>query len=155
MSIFVVRHAKAGSRHDWDGDDIERPLTKAGRRQSEEISRHLADQVITGVWSSPAARCVQTVEPLARAHGLDVVREPRLAEGAALDEVLALLTEVPDGAVLCSHGDVIPELLDGLVRRGTHVVGPPEWRKASVWMLDPPGADGAVATARAEAPPES
>ena len=153
MSIFVVRHAKAGSRRDWDGDDTERPLTKSGRRQSDEIARHLADQPISGVWSSPAARCVQTVEPLARAHGLDVVREPRLAEGAALDEVLGLLTEVPDGAVLCSHGDVIPDLLDGLVRRGTHVVGAPEWRKASVWTLDPPGVDGAVATARAEPPP--
>ena len=153
MSIFVVRHAKAGSRRDWDGDDTERPLTKSGRRQSDEIAAPLADEAISGLWSSPAARCVQTVEPLARAHGLDVVREPRLAEGAALDEVLGLLTEVPDGAVLCSHGDVIPELLDGLVRRGTHVVGEPEWRKASMWMLDPPGLDGAVATAPAEPPP--
>jgi 8-oxo-dGTP diphosphatase len=153
MSIFVVRHAKAASRHDWDGDDDERPLTKSGRRQSDEIARQLASEAITGVWSSPSARCVQTVEPLAQVHGLDVIREPRLAEGSALDEVLGLLTEVPDGAVLCSHGDVIPELLDGLVRRGTHVVGAPDWRKGTVWTLDPPGADGAVATARADPPP--
>jgi 8-oxo-dGTP diphosphatase len=153
MSIFVVRHAKAGSRHDWDGDDTERPLTKSGRRQSDEIARQLGKEAITGVWSSPYARCVQTVEPLARLHGLDVIREPRLGEGAALEDVLTLLNEVPDGAVLCSHGDVIPELLDGLVRRGTHVEGEPDWRKGSIWTLDPPDADGAVATARATPPP--
>jgi 8-oxo-dGTP diphosphatase len=155
VSIFVVRHAKAGSRHDWDGDDNERPLTKSGRRQSDEIARQLAAEPITGVWSSPSTRCVQTVEPLARAHGLDVIREPRLAEGAALHDVLTLLGEVPDGAVLCSHGDVIPELLDGLVRRGTHLVGAPEWRKGSVWTLDPPDTEGAVATARAIPPPRA
>jgi hypothetical protein len=66
-----------------------------------------------------------------------------------------LLGEVPDGAVLCSHGDVIPELLDGLVRRGTHLVGAPEWRKGSVWTLDPPDPEGAVATARAIPPPRA
>jgi|EndMetStandDraft_8_1072994.scaffolds.fasta_scaffold203855_2 8-oxo-dGTP diphosphatase len=155
MSVYVVRHAKAGSRHDWVGDDSERPLTKAGRKQSDEIARQLAAEPITGVWSSPATRCVQTVEPLARAHGLDVIREPRLAEGAPFEDVLALLGEVPDGAVLCSHGDVIPELLDGLVRRGTHLVGAPEWRKGSVWTLDPPDTRGAVATARADPPPQT
>ena len=153
MSVYVVRHAKAGSRHDWVGDDSERPLTKAGRKQSDEIARQLAAEPITGVWSSPATRCVQTVEPLARAHGLDVIREPRLAEGAPFEDVLALLGEVPDGAVLCSHGDVIPDLLHALVRRGTRVLTPPDWRKGTVWTLDPPGVDGAVATARADPPP--
>ena len=154
MSIFVVRHAKAGSRHDWDGDDTERPLTKAGRRQSEELARHFADEAISGRVVEPG----HTLRADGRAARLGPTGSTssaslRLAEGAALDEVLGLLTEVPDGAVLCSHGDVIPELLDGLVRRGTHVVGTPEWRKASIWTLDPPGVDGAVATARAEPPP--
>ena len=42
MSIFVVRHAKAGSRHKWDGEDVERPLSEAGRRQTAAITERLA-----------------------------------------------------------------------------------------------------------------
>ena len=153
MSVFIVRHAKAGSRPHWDGDDEARPLSKNGWRQAEALAKRLAGESVSGLWSSPSVRCVQTVEPLGRALDVEIRIEPRLAEGTDLEGSLALLAEVPDGAVLCSHGDVIPELLDGLVRRGTHVVGTPEWRKASVWTLDPPGVDGAVATARAEPPP--
>lgn len=153
MSIFVVRHAKAGSRRDWDGDDTERPLSKGGRRQAEALSVRLGRESVTGLWSSPYVRCVQTLEPLGQASGLEVVAEPRLAEGTPPPDVLALLRELPDGAVLCSHGDVIPELIDSLVRRGAEVLTPPDWRKASIWVLPPPDADGHVASVTVEPPP--
>ena len=55
--------------------------------------------------------------------------------------------------MLCSHGDVIPDLVQALARRGTEVLTPPDWRKASIWVLDVPDADGVVATAAAEPPP--
>ena len=32
--ILLVRHAKAGSRSQWDGDDDERPLSSSGREQA-------------------------------------------------------------------------------------------------------------------------
>ena len=153
MSIFVVRHAKAGSRRDWPGDDMERPLTKAGRKQADAITARLEGEAVSGIWSSPYVRCVQTVEPLGKACGLEVVAEPRITEGATLTEILDLFGDLPDGAVLCSHGDVIPELLDALVRRGTHVTTAPDWRKGAIWVLDAPDADGHVATAAAEPPP--
>jgi 8-oxo-dGTP diphosphatase len=154
MSLYVVRHAKAGSRSDWEGDDVDRPLTRSGRRQADAIADRLRDEGVSGLWSSPYVRCVQTVEPLGRALDLEVRAEPRLAEGTAPSDVLALLGEVPDGAVLCSHGDVIPELLDALVRRGTRVTTAPDWRKASLWVLDAPDRDGRVITAGAEPPPD-
>jgi 8-oxo-dGTP diphosphatase len=153
LSIFVVRHAKAGSRKDWDGDDEERPLSKGGRRQVEALTARLAREHVTGLWSSPYVRCVQTLEPLAEACGLEVVAEPRLAEGTSPPDVLALLGELPDGAVLCSHGDIIPELIDSLVRRGAEVLTPPDWRKASIWVLSPPDGEGHVATVSVEPPP--
>jgi phosphohistidine phosphatase SixA len=153
VSIYIVRHAKAGSRHDWGGDDTERPLTKAGRRQADALAERLGGGHVAGLWSSPYVRCVQTLEPLGRAHDLEVQRELRLAEGARLDQILALFAELPDGAVACSHGDVIPGLLDALVRRGTEVVTKPDWRKGAIWVLDPPDGDGIVATAAAEPPP--
>ena len=154
LSIFVVRHAKAGSRRDWEGDDALRPLTKGGRRQADAVAERLAGEAVSGLWSSPYVRCVQTLEPLAaRGSGCRSHDEPRLAEGAGTPAVLALLGELPDGAVLCSHGDVIPDLLDALVRRGTRLLTEPNWRKAAIWILDVPDPDGHVTTARAEPPP--
>lgn len=153
MSIFVVRHAKAGSRHDWSGDDRERPLSKAGRRQTEAITARLREEAITSLWTSPYVRCVQTLEPLGRALGLEVRIDKRLAEGTPLEDVLAVVGGVGDGAVLCSHGDVITELISGLVRRGTHVAGEPDWRKGAIWVLSAPNSEGVVATARPEPPP--
>jgi 8-oxo-dGTP diphosphatase len=153
MSIFVVRHAKAGSRHDWAGDDEERPLTKGGRRQSQALARRLGDEHVSGLWSSPYVRCMQTLVPLGEQLGMEVTPEPRLAEGVTSDAVIELLRDVPDGAVLCSHGDIIPGLLDALVRRSTRLLTAPEWGKASLWVLDAPDADGHVSTAAAEPPP--
>ena len=153
MALFVVRHAKAGSRDRWDGDDVDRPLTPAGRKQSDAITERLAGEDIRSLWASPYVRCMDTLVPLGHLLGLDVVAEPRLAEGGTVETSLALLREVGDGAVLCSHGDVITELIQALARRGTKLLTPPDWRKATIWVLDTPDVDGTVATATVEPPP--
>jgi 8-oxo-dGTP diphosphatase len=153
MSVFVVRHAKAGNRSDWPGDDRDRPLNKAGWRQAEAIATRLAKERVASLWASPYVRCGQTLEPLGRALGLDVRIDPRLAEESAIEDVLALFGAAGDGAVLCSHGDVIPDLVHALVRRGTRVLTPPDWRKGAIWELAAPDLGGFVATARAEPPP--
>ena len=80
-------------------------------------------------------RCVQTLEPLAERTGLSIEVDDRLTEGARSSGVLELLDALPGGAVLCSHGDVIPETIEALVRRGLDVRTPADWRKASVWVL--------------------
>jgi 8-oxo-dGTP diphosphatase len=67
--------------------------------------------------------------------------------------VLDLLRVLPDGAVLCSHGDVIPDTIDALLRRGTVVAGQPDWRKGSTWILEREG--GEIVRATAEPPPTS
>jgi 8-oxo-dGTP diphosphatase len=54
--------------------------------------------------------------------------------------------------VLCSHGDVIPETIDALARRGCEIVGEPDWRKASVWQLGRES-DGSIIEATASPPP--
>ena len=37
-TILLVRHGKAGSRSQWDGDDDERPLSSSGREQAEHLA---------------------------------------------------------------------------------------------------------------------
>ena len=66
---------------------------------------------------------------------------------------LDLLESLPDGSVLCSHGDVIPDTMAALERRGCTFVGEPNWRKASVWVLTRNDA-GQVIEATAWPPPE-
>ena len=49
---------------------------------------------------------------------------------------IAVLDDAPDNAVLCSHGDVIPDAVNGLIRRGMDVENVPRsLKKGSVFVL--------------------
>jgi len=133
--IYLVRHAKAGERRTWEGHDIDRPLSKAGWQQAESLATRLATKTPSVLLSSPYRRCIQTLEPLADVLGLDVQVEQRLCEDEPFEPVLDLLSEVPDRAVLCSHGDLVPATIAALVRRGMEIQSTPDWRKASTWVL--------------------
>ena len=134
-TVYLVRHAKAGERRLWTGDDVERPLSKRGWRQSEAIGERLAKKGATALYSSEYIRCIQTLEPLGRLIGAEVTVEPRLLEDEPFEPVLDLLGEVENGAVLCSHGDIIPPTIQALQRRGMIVETPADWGKSSVWVL--------------------
>jgi 8-oxo-dGTP diphosphatase len=151
--LYLVRHAKAGSRSDWRGDDRLRPLSNKGRIQSDLLAARLALVATGELVSSPYLRCIETLQPLAARIDGAVRAEERLAEDTGFEGALAVLGELPDGSVLCSHGDVIPETIGALQRRGCRIVTEPDWRKASVWVItrDP---DGEFAEAAAWPPPD-
>ncbi len=71
----------------------------------------LGERRVTRVLSSPAVRCVRTVEPLAEALGLALEARAELAEGSTRDEVLPLIREAGECAVHCTHGDVVERLI--------------------------------------------
>ena len=137
--VYLVRHAKAGERRVWDGDDLARPLSNTGWKQAEALGKRLADKRagkrVSQLYSSPYVRCVQTLEPLAERLGTTIHEDDRLLEGKPFEDVLELLAEIEDGAVLCSHGDIIPDTIQALARRGMELQSPPDWRKATVWVL--------------------
>lgn len=150
--IYLVRHGKAGSRQDFTGDDVLRPLSKRGRQQAEAIAERLRAADVTALVSSPYVRCMQTLQPLGNLTGLPVQADERLGEGDDFSGALDMLGQVPDRAVLCSHGDVIPAVIAALQRRGCDIRSAPEWRKASVWVLERDGY-GHFVTAEAWPPP--
>lgn len=152
MTIYLVRHAKAGSRSNWEGDDRDRPLSGKGRTQALQLADALSARQPSVLLSSPYVRCVQTLQPLGERCDLEVVPDERLAEGAAFEGALELLAEIPDGAVLCSHGDLIPDTMAALERRGCRIVTEPDWRKASVWCLER-RATGEIESAEVWPPP--
>ena len=144
MTLHLIRHASAGSRNSSDCDDFERPLDERGLAQAAALVIWFADLSLRDVWSSPARRCQQTVVPLAAAHGLKVSTCRELTEGVRPADLLALLsTEASlDGdLVMCSHGDVIPEVLNRLLRQGMTVTGPRGCDKGSIWSLETQGQD--------------
>ncbi len=123
MAIILVRHGSAGKRGAWSGDDRLRALDARGRKQAQGIASALADRGVDRILSSPYVRCVQTVEPLAAALGLEVEERPELAEGAGPSAPSALTEEMADrNAVLCTHGDVVEDLLGEPMKKGAAYV---------------------------------
>jgi len=152
MTIYLVRHAKAGRRGEFDGPDWLRPLVANGQAQARCLLDQMKRAKFGAILSSPYVRCMETVVPLASDHRLSVIPVDPLAEGAPLDDILDLLREYSvDGAVMCSHGDVIPMVLEYLQHRGTNLGPDPRCEKGSTWIIE--GDVDGVATARYVAPP--
>jgi 8-oxo-dGTP pyrophosphatase MutT (NUDIX family)/phosphohistidine phosphatase SixA len=145
-TVLLVRHAKAGSRARWKGEDGRRPLDSSGRAQAEGLRHALRWFGPTAIRSAEPVRCVQTVAPLAEDLGLQVGLEPALSEEAyekdpvAAQERVAAAAAVGGVTVLVSQGGVIPGLIgtlagrDGVTlgrRAGTKIPA----RKGSAWAL--------------------
>lgn len=135
--LVILRHAQAVKRVDFDGDDDnERPLTRKGRRQADDLVPLLAAYGPHRVHSSPAVRCYETVLPLAAALGVGIGLEPHLSEGGydedpgSGDQRVRDLLADPAPAVLCTHRPVMPALLQ--VVAGAHSTA-----KVSAPALDP------------------
>lgn len=139
--IHLVRHAAAGDRASWDGDDRKRPLTKKGRLQANAIADVLEPRVASSILSSPYIRCVETGRPLAERLALGIDVADFLEEGSGGHGFLDLVESRPrEELVMISHGDVIPAIIDRLGRRGVPLTtrapdGRLDCKKGSNWML--------------------
>lgn len=126
--FVVVRHARAVKRTDWEGVEAVRPLLDRGHAQSRELAPLLACFDLRHLVTSPWARCVQTMLPVAELLGLPLIEEDPLTEtghevdpdGAAklVEELLA----EGAGVAVCSHGPVLPALQGALAE---HAAGSP------------------------------
>jgi 8-oxo-dGTP diphosphatase len=144
-TILLVRHGKAGSRSQWDGDDDERPLSSSGREQAEHLGAFLPLFGPERIVSAPPLRCRDTIAPLAAELGLPVGDEPLLGEegywerpraGLARLRQLAAATGV---TAVASQGGVIPDVMRALVQSSPHRLpldpSAVPSRKASTWVL--------------------
>jgi 8-oxo-dGTP diphosphatase len=128
----------------WAGPDDARPLDAKGQRQVLGLIGWFASRSVDLVISSPAARCVMTVLPVANTHGVDLATRRPLLPGH-LDEAEKLVKTLfadsrEDGqhVALCTHGEVLPTLLYAL---GYQAGSAPHHAKGSVWTVDE-AADG-------------
>ena len=126
MPLILLRHASAGERDEWEGDDRERPLDERGREQARALVARLTGYRVAAIHTSPYRRCVETVEPLGAARSLEPVLRPELGEERQGTDGAAILRELASGdVVVCGHGGLERALVD-----------PPKWRKGAAFVVD-------------------
>jgi 8-oxo-dGTP diphosphatase len=143
LTVEQIPHCTSVPRGGWVGSHDVRPLAELGLRQADALVAAVGTDV-DGIYSSPAARCRQTVGPLAAAAGLEVrdlaelyeagdFSEPTAADPGGKSELMAhavggawaagrmlraiaIMAEAhPGGRVAAaSHGDVVPAVLASL-----------------------------------------
>jgi 8-oxo-dGTP pyrophosphatase MutT (NUDIX family)/phosphohistidine phosphatase SixA len=150
VPLVVLRHASAGHKKDWTGDDLLRPLDFKGQSEARTLVSLLGCFGPVRVVSSPAARCLATIEPYAGHVGAPVVAEPALmlprpsGSDTAADQdthpevVSAVRRLLADGipTVICAHRENIPDIV-AVACEYLNAPPPtdPSLRKSSFWVL--------------------
>jgi broad specificity phosphatase PhoE len=141
--VYLVRHAHAGKKAQWQGPDAARPLSAQGHKEALGLIAQLDGHPVARVLSSPTMRCLQSVEPLAHRLGRPVEPADALGIDGTGPGVLALLADPTlDHAVLCTHGEVIGKVFHELQQVGLALTHRPQWPKGSTWVLEPDDGHG-------------
>jgi 8-oxo-dGTP diphosphatase len=138
----LVRHAHAGKRGQFDGQDALRPIDRQGSAEAERLGTVLSLVSPRRLFAATPLRCKQTLEPLAARLSLPIVADGAFAEpddssGVPAKAKLAAdrMSELRDGprAAVCSQGKVIPSMLALLAGAGEP--GPYKTPKGTGWIL--------------------
>jgi 8-oxo-dGTP diphosphatase len=141
-ATVLVRHANAGERKTFKGNDNLRPLDDSGQVQAGGLAGLLPAFEPKALYAATPLRCKQTLQPLADKLTMPIVTDSAFAEPATVDEVpakvkvaLARLAELRPGptAVICSQGKVIPPLLATLEKAADPE--PYKTPKGGSWLL--------------------
>lgn len=156
MDVYFMRHGPADSREGWHGDDADRPLTRKGRKLTEDVARRLAGLLtsVDVILTSPFARAAATADILADALSArdKLVSEPLLEPGFGTAELRQLLERhaSAEAIVLVGHEDdfstVVGQLIGGARLR---------LKKSGVAFVELPDASSMQGTLRWLIPPEA
>ncbi|GAB3128432.1 NUDIX hydrolase [Tsukamurella serpentis] len=148
-TMVIVRHAKAGRKQGYQGDDQARPLDSNGRAQAEALVDLLGTFAPGELLSAPPVRCTQTLEPFSAESGLPITEEPTMSEAAyardpeaahrRIREIAVRGEESGTVPVVCSQGGVIPDLTAWWAKADDVTLPEARNRKASAWVLTTSG----------------
>lgn len=122
FAIIALRHGKATPPLDWPGPDATRPLLPRGEVQSLSVAPGIAAFRPAKLISSTAVRCTTTIAPAARITGLLVAQTEVISQdayhprGDAVRKLVAKWLAKGVTTVLCSHGPVLPQIIDAVAR---------------------------------------
>ena len=122
FAVIALRHAKAVPPAAWDGPDATRPLLHRGIDQAVSVAPAIAAYRPARLVSSPAARCLATMEPLATITGLairpavDISQDAYENDDAKVRALVHRRLSKGRTVVLCSHGPVLPDIIAAVAR---------------------------------------
>ncbi|MGV0785615.1 bifunctional NUDIX hydrolase/histidine phosphatase family protein [Mycolicibacterium sp. XJ2] len=140
-TVLIVRHATAGSKSRFKGDDRKRPLDEHGRAQAESLVGMLLAFGADRLFAADRVRCVSTLEPLAEELGTSIQSDGLLTEEAYADNRKAArqrFLEIAGTAgtpVICTQGKVIPDLVEWWCERDGVRPDKSRNRKGSTWVM--------------------
>jgi 8-oxo-(d)GTP phosphatase len=154
VPLILVRHASAGHKDDWAGDDLLRPLDAQGASDALLLARVLACFAPRArVISSPALRCIETVLPFAAGFEGPVEAEAALAvpvragdssldrtgSGDTVRQLFRDLVAARRPAVVCLHRENLPAALaaacSALSAPWPATASDPSLPKGGYWVL--------------------
>ena len=141
MRLTIVRHARALNKDSWTDDDLLRPLESFGERQAKALAVLIAEHGVRRILSSPAVRCLQSVQPLADLVGTRIELWDDLGPDGLGSTIVTECFANPayDDTVLCTHGELMQPLtrLEDLrrVARRRDLSSQRLLRKGSAWRL--------------------
>jgi 8-oxo-dGTP diphosphatase len=113
--IVLLRHASAGDRSSFIGDDDARPLDRDGIAHSAVLGPALQSFAPHRLVSAGPRRCQDTLAPVAARTGLPIVVDHRFDEDADPRAAVTAVHElIGDTSVICSQGKLIPAMLSQL-----------------------------------------
>jgi len=82
MRLILIRHGECSWNKERriQGCRTDTSLNDRGKAQAEEVALALKEEKLTAIYSSPLSRAVNTAQPLAQIHGLEVNIDPDLRE---------------------------------------------------------------------------
>ncbi|ADU97281.1 SixA phosphatase family protein [Thermovibrio ammonificans] len=103
--VFLVRHAKAVDRREWDRDDCSRPLTPEGVEEFKSFLNWLLPVFPSSlkVVSSPCDRALETARILAELLNAPLKVDGRLAPDAEPEEYMEVVKAYRGNLALVGH----------------------------------------------------
>jgi 8-oxo-dGTP diphosphatase len=157
VPVILLRHASAGAKESWSGDDLARPLDPGGAADAEQLAGLLSCYGACRVISSAAERCIATVRPYARRVGAKITIEPGLTVQqsppgpAAVMRVAAAIAADGLPTVLCAHRENLSPVLAAICGYlGAAVPGGADLDKGGFRVLHT--ADGTLAGSEVHSP---
>jgi 8-oxo-(d)GTP phosphatase len=116
--LVVLRHGRAQARNLWNGDDRDRPLTRAGEYQAEQLVPVLGAYGVDHILTSTSRRCWATVAPYAELADVEIEDTDALSQedasaGLVAKHVQALLAR-KESTAICSHRPVLPWVFEAV-----------------------------------------
>jgi 8-oxo-(d)GTP phosphatase len=159
--LILVRHASAGQKQDWPGDDDSRPLEAKGVAEALVLARLLACFAPRArVVSSPALRCTDTMRPYVEAFGGSVEAEAVLAPpdrsgdfssrtdgGTPVRKLIAGLVAAGQPTIVCLHRENLAPALEaacGALGAPSAVPEDPSLPKGGFWVVHATPRDAAT-----------